>query len=217
MLLKLGTVEVCTPKVLLVFSVISLLCILYSNSGEPTSQYRTRQEQKQIPGDREQFTESDLSSLAELNPPTNMPNGNVGTTTKTFLEMIRQCKLPPLVIRKLGLTFPKQRSNRKYGDVHFDYGTVVHEGQSEPVVNVSGHELEPENPKLSSNEDCIGAKQTHLQDQTLAKLKGTKKKMSRIKGNLQKFDQEQRNSSSEEDEASEIEDRKSESVSRMFS
>ena len=131
--------------------------------------------------------------------------------------MIRQCKLPPLVIRKLGLTFPKQRSNRKYGDVHFDYGTVVHEGQSEPVVNVSGHELEPENPKLSSNEDCIGAKQTHLQDQTLAKLKGTKKKMSRIKGNLQKFDQEQRNSSSEEDEASEIEDRKSESVSHMFS
>ena len=51
-----------------------------------------------------------------------MPNGNVGTPTAAFLDLIRQCKLPGRLIGKLGLEFPKLRSKRRYGAVGLDYG-----------------------------------------------------------------------------------------------
>ena len=66
---------------------------------------------------------SDLCTLPELNPPSVMPNGNVGTPTAVFLDLIRQCKLPGRVIRKLCLEFPKYRSKRRYGAVSLDYGS----------------------------------------------------------------------------------------------
>ena len=52
-----------------------------------------------------------------------MPQGNVGTSLNTFTELIRQCKLPSRVIRKLSLEFPKSRTRRRYGAVQMDYGT----------------------------------------------------------------------------------------------
>ena len=42
----------------------------------------TRKEQKQIPNDREIFTEDHLKTMIELNPPGIMPQGNVGTPTR---------------------------------------------------------------------------------------------------------------------------------------
>ena len=91
------------------------------------------------------FTESDLNKLIELHPPDIMPNGNVGTPTMVFLKLIQECRLPPVVIKKLGLTFPKTRSNKKYGSVHFDYGGEVAPGASEEdsvVISGRGHDIQ---------------------------------------------------------------------------
>ena len=65
---------------------------------------------------------SDLRPLPELNPPLVMPRGNVGTPLQTFMELIRSCKLPGHVIKKLRLEFPKSRTTRRYGAVKLDYG-----------------------------------------------------------------------------------------------
>lgn len=76
-----------------------------------------------------------------------MPNGNVGTPTAVFLEYIRTCRLPPRVIQKLGLTFSKTRSNRRYGNVPFAYGGYIVEGVSEEedvAVTASGQEIRDE-------------------------------------------------------------------------
>lgn len=67
----------------------------------------------------------ELRLLPELNPPSVMPRGNVGTPLSTFMELIRACKLPSNVIRKLQLEFPKSRSRKRYGAVAHDYGTEV--------------------------------------------------------------------------------------------
>lgn len=110
------------------------------------SRYKTRKEQTAIPPDRETFTESDLQKLQELHPPEVMPNGNVGTPTALFLQFIKDCKLPPSVINKLGLRFPRKRTNKIYSNVHFDYGGGVDalpgEGEEEEVItSATGHEL----------------------------------------------------------------------------
>ena len=81
---------------------------------------------------------SDLSALPELNPPSVMPSGNVGTPTAVFLDLIHQCKLPGKVIRKLNLEFPKSRSKRRYGAVWLDYGN------EKTVDESSGREAERE-------------------------------------------------------------------------
>ena len=74
---------------------------------------------------------SDLASLPELNPPSVMPQGNVGTPTSVFMDLIQQCKLPGRLIKKLSLEFPKTRSRRRYGAVGLDYGGEVTAGGGE--------------------------------------------------------------------------------------
>ena len=109
------------------------------------SKFLTRAEQKQIPEERETFTLSDLQKLPELSPPDIMPNGNVGTPTMHFMDLIKQCRLPPKVIKKLGLTFPKTKTNKKYGNVPFNYGgDVVSLDDSDDnfqVCTAAGHEI----------------------------------------------------------------------------
>ena len=87
----------------------------------------------------------ELSLLPELNPPNVMPRGNVGTPLSTFMQLIRSCKLPSQLIRKLQLEFPKSRAKKRYGAVALDYGTEVELGndinsevvESEPAVRGS--------------------------------------------------------------------------------
>jgi len=62
----------------------------------------------------------DLTKLPELRPPLIMPRGNVGTSTKYFLQAIRECRLPASMIGKLKLEFPKGR-HKKYGAVPMEY------------------------------------------------------------------------------------------------
>ena len=118
----------------------------------------TRGEQKQVPPDRELFTENDLNNLPELNPPDIMPNGNVGTPTMVFLEYIKNCRLPPKVIKKLGLTFPKTKSKKQFGCVFFDYGGEIMSGTESDTDTLeartaSGHELVSEKVIHLCNDD----------------------------------------------------------------
>ena len=68
--------------------------------------------------------QSELGVLPELTPPSVMPQGNVGTPLSAFMELIRQCKLPSRVIKKLRIEFPMSRTQRRYGAVQMDYGTT---------------------------------------------------------------------------------------------
>ncbi|XP_077996044.1 G patch domain-containing protein 3-like [Glandiceps talaboti] len=109
------------------------------------TEYKTRGEQKHIPPERETFTKSDLCNLPELNPPAAaMPNGNVGTPTKVFLDLIAACRMPSSVIKKLGLVFPRTRSNRRYGNVPFDYGgKIAMYNDDETIVTATGEDILP--------------------------------------------------------------------------
>ena len=79
----------------------------------------------------------ELSCLPELNPPNVMPRGNVGTPLSLFMDLIKSCKLPAQVIRKLRLEFPKSRSRKRYGAVGLDYGTSVVEGSTGVEIDCS--------------------------------------------------------------------------------
>lgn len=62
----------------------------------------------------------DFLQLPELRPPNIMPRGNVGTSTKFFLDAIRDCRLPAKLIGKLRLEFPRAK-HRRYGQVPLEY------------------------------------------------------------------------------------------------
>ena len=100
-------------------------------------QYQTRKEKKQCCSEKVEFSRTDLEKLPELHPPPMMPNGNVGTPTPVFLELIRCCKLPPKIVSKLGLTFPKNGSRKKYVNVPFDYNLL--KGRKTGVID--GHDV----------------------------------------------------------------------------
>ena len=57
-----------------------------------------------------------------------MPNGNVGTPLSKFMELIRTCKLPPHVIKKLDLDFSSCKSKKKYSNVPLDYKSLEKKG-----------------------------------------------------------------------------------------
>lgn len=88
--------------------------------------YKTRQEKKDHCFTRRnlEFSQHDLRDLPELHPPPLMPNGNVGTPLSKFMELIRTCKLPPHVIKKLDLNFSLGKSKKKYSNVPLDYKSL---------------------------------------------------------------------------------------------
>jgi len=94
-----------------------------------------------------------LANLSELRPPNIMPRGNVGTSTKFFLQAIKDCRLPSKLIGKLKLEFPKGRIN-KYGSVAYQYeeqdGRVLTIDRSKhKAVNAAGPKME--DPKVESD------------------------------------------------------------------
>ncbi len=54
----------------------------FTISDSAAARYLTRREQREIPVDREAFTQEHLASMIELRPPDIMPQGNVGTPTR---------------------------------------------------------------------------------------------------------------------------------------
>ncbi|XP_019634690.1 PREDICTED: G patch domain-containing protein 3-like [Branchiostoma belcheri] len=115
-----------------------------AEEGSDALKYQTRKEveQRRKRKDGETISQSELQKLIELHPPDVMPRGNVGTPIKVFLELIRTCRLPPILIHKLGLVFPSTGSSRRYGNVPFDYGGRVVEGSM--VLTGTGEELSAE-------------------------------------------------------------------------
>lgn len=89
----------------------------------------------------ESVTEAELKRLPEFNPPSFMPFGNVGTPLSVFLELIRACRLPPRVIKKLQLDFPKTGSSRRYGNVPFEYQNTETVAEEERVYTAAGDEI----------------------------------------------------------------------------
>ena len=130
--------------------------------------YKTKADLREFPESRDLVSKQDLESMAELNPPTDiMPKGNVGTPTKTFLELIKQCKLPPKVIAKLGLTFPKSRSKHRYGTVPFDYTERISRRKkkhSSGLVNASTSKCHVSNivTEENSSETVVRSASGHL-------------------------------------------------------
>lgn len=149
-----------------------------------TQVYKTRQEQRKIPAEREEFTAEDLHKLAELHPPDIMPNGNVGTPTLVFLEFIRQCRLPPAVIKKLGLSFPKTRTNKKYGSVPFNYGGGLvgeeedfpEESEDTVVKTADGNEIHKEGEVTVNGIREETPISGDISETTVSKGKGAEKK-----------------------------------------
>ncbi|NWH93865.1 GPTC3 protein, partial [Aegithalos caudatus] len=86
-------------------------------------------------------SEAELKRLPEFNPPSFMPFGNVGTPLSVFLELIRACRLPPRVIKKLQLDFPKTGSSRRYGNVPFEYQNTETVAEEERVYTAAGDEI----------------------------------------------------------------------------
>lgn len=62
-----------------------------------------------------------LKKLCEFNPPSWMPQGNVGTPTSHFFSLIKSCQLSSVIIKNLKLNFPRLGINRKYGNVPYEY------------------------------------------------------------------------------------------------
>ncbi|XP_028936687.1 G patch domain-containing protein 3 [Ornithorhynchus anatinus] len=114
--------------------------------------YRTRQELRSEKPQSETFTLADLRRLPELNPPAPMPNGNVGTPLRVFLDLIRACRLPPRIITQLQLSFPKTGSSRRYGNVPFHYRDTETVEREELVYTASGEEI-PEAPRRDPGPD----------------------------------------------------------------
>ncbi|MFT7800443.1 G patch domain-containing protein 3 [Arapaima gigas] len=139
------------------------------NMDESDFPYKTRSELKRHIAVTENFTEADLRSLPEMNPPALMPAGNVGTPVTVFLQLIQACRLPPRLIRKLGLTFPKTGSRRRYGNVPFQYqDTCTIRPEEESVYTAGGVEISgpgriapphlgPQRPNISPpvEESCL--------------------------------------------------------------
>ncbi|KAK1153006.1 hypothetical protein AOXY_G30335 [Acipenser oxyrinchus oxyrinchus] len=103
--------------------------------------YKTKKELNSKIALSERFTEEDLTRLPEMNPPALMPSGNVGTPVTVFLELIQACRLPPRIITKLGLKFPKTGSNRRYGNVPFEYRATQTVRLEEGVYTANGEAI----------------------------------------------------------------------------
>lgn len=64
-----------------------------------------------------------VEDLLEMKPPADiMPQGNVGTPLRFFQQAIRDCRLPPTIVKKLELNFPRSLRQKLYSSVAFNYG-----------------------------------------------------------------------------------------------
>uniref|UniRef100_A0A6J0UTK5 G patch domain-containing protein 3 isoform X1 n=1 Tax=Pogona vitticeps TaxID=103695 RepID=A0A6J0UTK5_9SAUR len=104
-----------------------------------TFPYKTKKEHCRT--SKETFTQEDLKLLPELNPPAFMPYGNVGTPMRVFLDLIKACRMPSRVIRKLQLQFSKTGSSRRYGNVPYTYEETETVVEEERVYTSTGEEI----------------------------------------------------------------------------
>ena len=93
------------------------------------------------------LTESELNKLLEFrNIPKWMPEGNVGTPTKTFIGYINQCLMPISLISKLGINLKlyKKHKKRPYASVQYDYSDKVayfYDHELDVATTANGHKI----------------------------------------------------------------------------
>ena len=120
---------------------------------------------------------SDILTLPELNPPKLMPQGNVGTPVAVFMQLIRTCRLPSHVIRKLKLEFPSGKRRSKYSAVPMDYmssrkgvklsemelGTGVDEKEEEEIsIGPKRKKIKGGSPSTEEEEDTQETKSVSI-------------------------------------------------------
>jgi len=100
--------------------------------------------------------------LPELQPPPMMPKGNVGTTTKFFLQAINECRLPARLIGKLKLEFPVS-NKRKFGAVPHQYegNGILLERRKIMQQNKSGPTVEDQNASDPEDNDTCEEWERH--------------------------------------------------------
>ena len=110
------------------FAILHNISFIVVKSGqEKDEKYLSGKELKTGRSTNLNITQEDIKKMPEMNPPDMMPQGNVGTASSYFLKQIQLCKLPPSIIRKLGIVFPKTRAKKQYSEVNFDYDTPAGE------------------------------------------------------------------------------------------
>eukprot|EP00116_Pleurobrachia_bachei_P004604 sb/3464866/ len=101
-----------------------------------------------------------LLSLPELNPPAVMKKGNVGTPTAVFLDLVQRCKLPPPIIKKLKLEFPRTIKRKQYSAVppimgSWEYpaaSSIEHSTSHNKPSSSSGQSTSKESTKPSTSQ-----------------------------------------------------------------
>ena len=91
----------------------------------------------------------DINNLLEFrNIPNWMPNGNVGTPTKTFIKYINQCIMPQSLIAKLGINLKhyKKHKKRPYSNVPYNYENDIEENEEEYE-----YEIDDDNNETNNN------------------------------------------------------------------
>jgi hypothetical protein len=94
---------------------------------------------------------------------TGLPNGNVGSPTSTLLEMIRLCRLPPSMVKSLGLDFSTPSRKRQFGAVDYEYGTSDGSNTTLPLASASQHHQQEKIPLPLEQE--LTQTQTQIQKQ----------------------------------------------------
>ena len=108
-------------------------------------------------GNEGDLTQEDINGLLEFTKiPDWMPQGNVGTPTKTFIKYINQCIMPNSLISKLGLDLKSYNKHKKkvYSSVEYKYEddyyepeaksdtTSIAELDHEVVQTAKGHRID---------------------------------------------------------------------------
>jgi hypothetical protein len=118
------------------------------------------------------FDESHWKGLDESKPPSSLPRGNVGTSTKFLLESIRNCKLPPTIIKKLKLNFHERR-RRAYATMPLTYqepkshkSFYVPSTKTESKLPMPGTSKTAEPPNENSEPSSKNAKSSFKSEKT---------------------------------------------------
>jgi hypothetical protein len=151
-----------------------------------------------------ELTEDDLDNIPELHPPQFMPNGNVGTPSSVFLELIQQCRLPSKIISSLKLTFPKSTTVGVYSNVTFDYGK---DGKSRGM-KVFGGDKSRKHSSGASHRRCATVTSDRAEPDLTA---GGSLKSENLRHELETDEQPKHHSSHEADKHSDEERKQSES------
>ena len=145
-----------------------------------------------------QLTSLDVNNLLEFKKiPDWMPQGNVGTPTKIFIDYINQCIMPQSLISKLGLNIKAYKKHKKkiYSNVQYNY--------------TNGIDKKLENFEQNSNLFAMTASghkiDLNIDDEKIIKQMNYSMKQNEIEANLNKNKDENENENDNTDDDDDLE------------